>query len=579
MNSHGIAVPLVTVAGTLEAKGSCAVPMSTSTHQEVNAIVARRIGLKRELSRLDLTMAGVGGVIGSGWLLGALQSANDAGPASIISWVIGGLFMLVLAIPFIELSSLAPSSGALARWPQLTHGTMTSFVMGWGLFLSYVVAPPIEAEASVQYANQYVHGLFNTATGLLTGRGLIVASLLVLLFFFVNYLGVRVFARVNTAVTLLKIAVPIVTFGALIIAGFHGSNISDSAHGGFMPFGTSGVLSAISLGGIAFSYEGFRQSIDLSGEGKNPKRDVPLALVYTLLGTMAIYTLLQVAFLGALRSTDLVHGWAGLSFTSPFAQLAAALNLGWLSIILYGDAIWSPGGSGFVYMASSSRVLWALPQNGYGPKELTNVHPKYGVPYVALIVSLIISLAALLPFPAWSRLVGIATSFGVLTYMMGGVSVTVLRRTAPTLPRIRIPGMNILGPLSFVFAALIVYWTSWPDVLYVALSVGVGFLLYLAYRIRNHYAGKDITSGIWLFAMILFVTVMSYVGSFGGRDWIRYPWDMVVVILGAIGFYFWAVRSGFETPDVRSFIETRELPDRTPGYEVEVGPEGSGAGG
>lgn len=249
-------------------------------------------GFRRELSALDLTMAGVAGVIGSGWLLGALSSANVAGPASILSWIIGGIFMVVLAIPFLELSSLAPSTGALARWPQLTHGKLTSFLMGWGLYLSYAVVPPIEAEASIQYANNYIPGLYNNHTGLLTTEGLWIAALLVLVFFVVNWFGIKVFARVNTTVTLLKIAVPTATVIALIVVGFHGSNIVDVHHGGFMPYGWSGVLSAISLGGIAFSYEGFRQAIDLSGEGKNSKRDVPRALLYTLLGTMALYTLL-----------------------------------------------------------------------------------------------------------------------------------------------------------------------------------------------------------------------------------------------------------------------------------------------
>ncbi len=514
-------------------------------------------GFHKDLSGLDLTMAGVGGVIGSGWLLGSLSSANVAGPASILSWIIGGLFMVVLAIPFIELSSLAPSTGALARWPQLTHGKLTSFLMGWGLYLSYAVVPPIEAEASVQYANNYVHGLFNNHTGLLTGEGLLAAAILVLLFFVVNWFGVKLFARVNTTVTLLKILVPTATFIALLVVGFHGSNVSDIHHGGFMPYGWSGVFSAISLGGIAFSYEGFRQAIDLSGEGRNPKRDVPRALLYTLLGTMALYTLLQVAFIGAVRPSDLTHGWAAMTLSSPFAQLAAALNLGWLAIILYADAIYSPGGSGFVYMATSSRVLWALPHNGYGPKALSGIN-RYGVPALALLVTLILSVLALLPFPAWSRMVGIATSFGVITYMMGGVSALVMRKTAPNLPRIRVKALRLIGLFSFIFGVLIVYWTAWPSVLYVGLAMGVGFLIYLIYHFREGYKRRDLTAGIWFLVMMAFITVMSYLGSFGGRSYIKYPWDILVVAAGSVGFYFWAVQSGFFTDDMRLFLEDQQ---------------------
>lgn len=234
-----------------------------------------------------------------------------------------------------------------------------------------------------------------------------------------------------------------------------------------------------------------------------------------------------------------------------------ALNLGWLAIILYADAIYSPGGSGFVYLATSARVLWALPHNGYGPKVLSRLN-RFAVPAVSLVVTLILSVLALLPFPAWSRMVGIATSFGVITYMMGGVSALVMRRTAPNLPRIRVRGIRVLGLLSFIFGGLIVYWTAWPSVFYVAIAMAVGFVVYLIYHVKLGYTARDLTAGIWFLGMMAFLAIMSYLGSFGGIKAIEYPWDLVVVALGSVGFYFWAVRSGFMTQDMREFIEEQD---------------------
>ncbi|WP_241715700.1 APC family permease [Sulfoacidibacillus ferrooxidans] len=510
------------------------------------------------MNLLDLTMASVSGVIGSGWLLAAITSSTYAGPAAIISWIIGGVFMLILALPFIELSSAIPESGSLARYPHYSHGSFTSLLMGWGLFLSYAVVPATEAEAAVQYANGYLPGLYSN-NGTLTGIGILIASVLLIVFFVINYFGVRLFAKVNTTVTILKVIIPLGTALLFIFSAFHPGNFSEVSKGGFMPYGFQGVLAAVSLGGIAFSYEGFRQAIDLAGEGRNPQKNIPRAVIISLVLSMVIYLLLQVAFIGALTAGDLAHGWAKLNLSSPFADLALSLNMGWLAIILYADASYSPAGSGLVYTASAARVLWAIPKNGYGPKWLSHVSSKYLVPTSALWVGLVISFLCLLPFPAWSELIGINTSFGVITYMMGPSSALVLRKTAPNLRRlIKIKGLNWIGLIGFIFGGLIIYWTSWPSVGYVGLALFVGFLLFLYYYRKNHLPTRDIKAGLWFVAMMITMVLISYLGSFGGIGWIQYPWDIVVVAVVCVFFYFWSVRSGYETEAIINLVASME---------------------
>lgn len=522
-------------------------------------------GLKKEISLLQLTLANVGGIVGSSWLLGSMVSAQYAGPAAVIAWVVGGLLTLFMALPFVELSSMIPEAGALVRYPQYSHGTLVSFYTGWAIWLSYVVVPPIEAEASVQYASTYLHGLYS-ASGTLTGLGILVSMALVAVFFLLNYFGVKLFARANAVATTFKFIVPALTVILLIFAGFHGSNFSNVQHGGFAPYGAQGVMSAIAVGGVAFAYQGFRQSIDLAGEAKNPQRDVPRAVIYSLIIAIVLYTLLQVAFVGAIRPSDILRGWSHINFSSPFANLALALNLSWLAILLYTDAIVSPSGTGLVYEASSARVLYALPKNGYGPKSFLKIHPKFGVPHVALIVSLVIGCLSLLPFPAWSLLVGIASTLAIISYILGPISAMVLRRTGGGLPRtIRLRGLPVISLIGFIAGMLIIYWTGWPNDLYIGLGLLAGLILYGVYFVREKLPVEDLRSGIWLILLTVFSVVMSYLGSsdFGGTNMIKYPYDVILVILAAVGFFFWGVSSGRETREVQEHLVGIEAADRT----------------
>lgn len=518
-------------------------------------------GLRKELSLRDLIFANLSGIIGSSWLLGSMISAQYAGPAAILAWIVGGGLTIFMALPFVELSSMIPESGALVRYPQYSHGSLVSFFTGWAVWLSYVVVPPIEAEATVQYANTYLPGLYNSS-GALTFEGIVVSALLVVVFFVLNYLGVKVFARVNNVATLFKLVVPALTFILLIATGFHSGNFTAPQHGGFAPFGAPGVMTAIALGGVAFAYQGFRQAIDLAGEARNAKRDVPRAVVYSLIVVVLLYTLLQVAFIGGISPKDLAAGWAKINFSSPFANLAAALNLGWLAVLLYADAIVSPSGTGLVYEASSARVLYAMPKNGYGPQALLRIHPRFGVPGVALVVSLVIGVLSLLPFPAWSKLVGIASTLAIFSYILGPVSAMVLRRTGAGLDRtIRLRGLHLWSVLGFIAGMLIIYWTGWPNDLYIGLGLGVGLLIYAYYFIRNHLPIEDLRSGIWLVVLTLFMILMSYLGSssFGGSNVIRYPYDLIVVIVASVGFFYWAIASGRETKEVRDHLANSGL--------------------
>ncbi len=352
--------------------------------------------------------------------------------------------------------------------------------------------------------------------------------------------------------TAVKFAVPILTIIVLAFH-FHGANFSKTS---FAPDGFTGVMTAVANAGVIFALLGFRQSLDLAGESANPQRDIPRAVLWSVGVSAVIVILLQIVFLGGVPTHLLAHGWAALNFSSPFANLALALNIGWLAIILFGDAVLSPGVNVLVYNATSSRVLYAMEKNGYLPNWVGKVHIKTQVPYVALILSFIMGLIFLLPFPSWSKLVGIVSSAVVLSYLAGPISAIVLRRTGPHLNRpITIKGLKVIAPVAFVIGSLIVYWSGWPTNGYLMALSLIGMILFFA-GTWNRGTETHWQSGLWFLIYQAILTTLSFVGSksFGGHNWIPYPADVLVVIVLAVIFYFVGVSRGRVTEEVSAGV-------------------------
>jgi amino acid transporter len=211
--------------------------------------------LRREVGLQGLTMISLGSIIGSGWLLGAITAARTAGGASLISWIMGGAILALLALTHAELGSTYPVSGGTARFPYMIFGALGGFTGGWMAWLQAVTIAPIEVEASLGYLNSRFTSLaLVKANGTLTGNGFLLGIGFMLVFSFVNIMGVRWLAETNTIAVYWKIAVPVVTIFALLFTEFHSSNFT--AGGGFAPFGFHGMFAALPLG-IVFALEGF----------------------------------------------------------------------------------------------------------------------------------------------------------------------------------------------------------------------------------------------------------------------------------------------------------------------------------
>jgi amino acid transporter len=299
---------------------------------------------RRHLGFWQLTAVAFGGVIGSGWLLSPMHAAAAAGPASLITWVVGGLALVLIALVMVELGATMPVAGGLVRWPLFTSGRLVATLVGTGIWIAYATNPPSESAAMLQYMSKYVPGLFSG--GRLTTLGVLLGLAFMAVFVALNWFGVKLFAHVNLAVTIAKFAVPALTVVMLLATGFHAHNVTGAGHGGFAPYGYSAPLSAIATAGVIYAYTGFQGPIDLAAEARNPRRDIPRAVLTALLLSMVLYIALQLAFLGAVPGADLIHGWHGVDFDSPFAELATSLNLTWLSWVLYAARSTAWAGTG-----------------------------------------------------------------------------------------------------------------------------------------------------------------------------------------------------------------------------------------
>jgi amino acid transporter len=503
--------------------------------------------LKKTLGFWSLLATGVGSVIGSGWLLAANAGANAAGPAVLLAWVIGGVLMLMIALVFAELGMVRPESGGLVRYPLYSNGRLAATIVGWAMWISYIGNPPTEAAAVLQYADSYVDGIYNGTR--LTPLGLLLAVLLMALFVLVNYFGVQWFAKTNNVLTAFKIFVPTLTVALLVASGFghhrDAGGTGNFTSDGFAPMGWGAALSAIATAGVIFAYTGFRNIIELSGEAKHPKRDIPRALIGTIAVAFSMYVLLQVAFLMAVPSGMLAKtGWSGVDFDSPFAQLAKLLGFMWLYWLLIADSMISPSGSGIVFTASNARNAYGLAKSRLLPRTFTDVSERTGVPSKALLFNLAVGVVFIVVLPSWQSLVEVMSVLAVFTFSIGSVSLHVFRNAGLGDDSTRLPGMRFIAPAAFAVSTLVMIWEPW-DTLRKTIPIIVATLLYyVVTHLRHSFARGEVAAGSWLVVYLTMAYAVSYVGSFGGKNLLHGPWDSVVAAGLSLVLYAWGVRAG-----------------------------------
>ncbi|MFE3181808.1 APC family permease [Streptomyces violascens] len=530
-----------------------------------------RPGLRREIGFVGLIWASEGSIIGSGWLFGAQKALGVAGPAAIISWGIGSVAILILALVHAELGGMYPVSGGTARFPHYAFGGAAGASFGWFSWLQAATVAPIEVLAMITYGQHYswAKGWLKIEGGqdLLTGSGIAVAIVLMAVITAINFLSIRMLARTNSAATWWKVGIPLLTIFVFAVISFHGSNFT--AADGFNPYGAKGILGAVSTSGIIFALLGFEQADQLAGESANPKRDIPRAVIGSIVIGAIIYILLQIVFLAALPASQVKGTWTTAAFntlTGPFAQVATLISLGWLATILYLDAVVSPAGTGLIYITGSSRVSYGLSRNGYVPQVFEKT-TRRGVPWPGLIAAFVIGCICFLPFPSWQSLVGLITSASVLMYAGAPLSFGVFRNRLPNADRpYRLPGGSWMSPLAFVVANLLILWSGWSTDWKLGVAILIGYVILIANRVfkMNPITPQlDLRAAQWLPAYLIGMGLIVYASDFGPlkHPWFPLWWDMLTVAVFSLIIYYWALAVALPTEKIQWMIDQVVVPE------------------
>ncbi len=497
---------------------------------------AEKNSLQRSLGAFQLTMLGIGAVIGTGIFVLTSEAAQKAGPGMLLSFVVAGFVCAVAALCYSELASMVPVSGSAYTYTYAVMGELMAWMVGWALILEYAVG-----------ASAVAVGWSNHAVGLLRGLGVnfpatlsnadalmakiqlafgaeatpdlltamqvggwinvpaIVVSVLVTWLLIV---GTTESARVNAVLVAIKI-VALTVFVALTIPVAKATNFEP-----FAPTGGAGVFGAAAS--IFFAYVGFDAVSTAAEETKNPQRNVPIGLIGSLFICTLFYLLVASGAIGAIgaqpemaggvplapgsaemagRCASIVAGGAIEPLVCSREALVHVLDvIGWPVIgrLVGLAAVLALPSVVLMMMFGQTRVFFTMARDGLLPAKLASVHPRYHTPHVVTLVTGVAATIAAAFLPV-GKLADYSNSGTLFAFFMVALAVMVLRKTDPGRKRpFRTPGVYVIAPMAIV--GCVVLYLSLPLTAILVLPVwgAIGLLLYYGYSYRRSHVGRGL---------------------------------------------------------------------------------------
>ncbi|MFI5803921.1 amino acid permease [Streptomyces sp. NPDC051561] len=440
--------------------------------------------LRRSLSMWQLTMISIGATLGTGIFVVLGEAVPKAGPAVTISFVIAGLTALFSALSYAELAGSIPVSGSSYSYAYATMGELVAWICGWCLVLEYGVSVAAVAVGWGEYLNEFLDGTIGVtipdALSAPPGDGGIfnLPALVVVLLAMAFLLGgARESARANTIMVAVKIGA-LLLFCVIGFLGFKSGNYAD-----FMPLGTAGVSAAGAS--LFFSYIGFDAASTAGEEAKNPQRDLPRAIMLSLIIVTTLYVLVAAVAVGA-------RNWKG--FEGSEAALAGIMKdvtgQAFWGTLLAAGAVIAIASVVLTVLYGQTRVLFAMSRDGLVPKVFAKVSPKTRTPRVnTVIVSLFCGiLAAAIPL---GNLVD-ATSIGTLfAFGLVNIAVVILRYTRRDLKRtFRVPLGPVFPILGFVFCVYNMFGLGSATWVVFGIWMAAGLVFYFGYGMRHSQLAK-----------------------------------------------------------------------------------------
>lgn len=482
---------------------------------------AEKKSLTRSLGAFQLTMLGIGAVIGTGIFVLTAEAAQKAGPGMMVSFIIAGIVCAVAALCYAELSSMVPVSGSAYTYTYAVMGEMLAWMVGWALVLEYAIAA---GAVSVGWSGYFV-GLLShlsefwsvlpnivipkelavgpTSGGIINLPAMIIALLVTWLL----VIGTTESARVNAILVCVKV-LALTVFIALAVPVMKMENFQP-----FAPLGFAGISGAAAS--IFFAYVGFDAVSTAAEETKNPQRNMPIGLLGSLAICTIFYMLVAAGVIGSVGAQPLLDA-NGAGFAPGSAELTAACNsiadnavvcskeaLAWtLRSIEWpriGNLIGLAAGIALpsvilMMMYGQTRIFFVMSRDGLLPEKLSSIHPRFNTPHVITIITglFVAFFAAFFPVGALADISNAGTLFA---FMMVSIAVMVLRRTDANRVRpFRTPLVYLVAPLSIAGCGYLFYYLSWYTIGLFFGWAALGLIIYFTYSRGSSHVGRGIDS-------------------------------------------------------------------------------------
>src|SRR5438477_645588 len=456
--------------------------------------------LKRSLGPVNLVALGIGAIIGAGlFVRTAAAIADRAGPSVVLAFVVAGLGCAFAGLCYAEFASMIPVAGSAYTYSYATMGELVAWIIGWDLILEYAVGAATVAIAWSEYANrvldwfglripyQWAHSPFehdiNSAVhGIMNTPAVFILLLLTLLLI----RGTKESAFVNGLIVILKVTI------VLLVIGIGWRFINPANHTPLIPAPTSyvtpqgihhaygGILGILGAAGVVFfAYIGFDAVSTAAQEARNPKRDMPIGI----LGSLVICTILYVLFSYVLSGVATVQDFrtAGREASVAFAITKYMTGYEWLSKSVTVAIIAGFSSVILVMLLGQSRVFYSMSRDGLVPGIFSDTHPRYRTPWKSNLLFFVFTslFAAFLP----EDVVGEMTSIGTLfAFILVCIGVWMLRRRRPDLPRpFRAPMVPVVASLGIIVCGAMIYGLGWTNWMRLIVWLAIGLVFYFSY--------------------------------------------------------------------------------------------------
>lgn len=489
---------------------------------------------------------GVGSIIGSGWLFASYKASKVAGPAAIWSWVIGAIIALAVALLLAEVATYySKETGLFARILSLTHNQDMGFIVSSSNWFCTIIIIPAEAEASIQYLAEayppFSSSIFTDNH--FTGLGILLVCALMFIYGLINYWGIKLLAKANNAITTFKLIVPAATALLFFAASYHPENFT-SYQGTLAPYGYGKVFSAVVACGIFYSFYGFNTITFFSTELDNPQRNIPLALIGSIVICLVIYLMLQISFIGAIDPASVAKGWHTLDFNSPLAQLAILFGMNWVAIILYVDAAISPSGTGIIFVGSSARIFTGMAQDKQMPQVFGKIHPLHGVNRLSIIVTLAFCMALVIFFDNWDKIMIVVSVFMSISCIAVPIAFCKLRKMDSRKRPFTMPAGLTISYIVYIAISYLLTQCGFTPLLVSLIFHAIFFVVYCIVYYRSFELSIKAFMSSWsMFVYLIIVTTFGYIID---NNLLQESVSIVaLIIVSSVNYYFLLNQKGY----------------------------------